>query len=299
MESVCVFGSAARDSVDQYSDRDVLIVASDWQCREDLVRHWREDGWSVATYTPNRLKKMIGAGSLFVQHLRLEGRIVTDKSGWLKDTLWRAVPKESYFKDAAASVALAQPIERFCPHAKISEQLISADMAYVALRNFGICYLADRNQLSFDYAHIVSRLSEDFGLRLVERELLASLRGAKALYRKGVGCADIEGNIKDLSKVLSKFFVGQPLTPVSPSCPVRRLAGGYSTIRDFEASIVAKHGRTPTESEIHSVGLDDVWRWVKRPRDYTWGVRNCSVGQLNRLLANRDPIGLESLRDRC
>ena len=298
MESVCIFGSAARNSLDKYSDRDVLIVASDGRRREELVGLWRDEGWSVAAYSPNRLRKMIGAGSLFVQHLRLEGRILADKSGWLVDALCGAVPKKSYQKDAAASAALARPIERLCPHAKIAEQLISADVAYVALRNFGICYLADRKQLSFDYTQIVSRLSGDFGLSSAEKDLLASLRGAKALYRKGVGCADVEGSIEDLSVVLSKFFVGQPLTPVSPCSPVRRLAGGYSTIRDFEASIVARCGRTPTETDINSMGLNDVWRWVKRPRDYTWGVRNCSAGQLNRLLANGGSPGVELLGDR-
>ena len=299
IESICIFGSTARNSTDQHSDRDVLVAAGNRSRRDELVECWTRRGWSVASYTPSRLQRMIGAGSLFVQHLKLEGRIVEDKFGWLRDTLNSATPRESYANDALASVALVKPIERFEPSTQLSEHLISADLAYVAVRNFGICHLADRNRLSFDYAQIVGRLSDNFGLGSAERELLTSLRVAKSCYRAGGVSNGISGNVEDLSIVLSKFFVNQPLAPVSPCSPVRRLAGGYSTIRDFEASIVARYGRAPTDSEIHSMGLDDVWRWVKRPRDYTWGVRNCSVEQLNRLLANGDRLGVESLGDRC
>lgn len=298
IESICIFGSTARNSTDQHSDRDVLVAAGNKSRRDELVECWTRRGWSVASYTPSRLQRMIAVGSLFVQHLKLEGRIVEDKFGWLRDTLKDATPRKSYANDAMSSVALVKPIERFEPSTQLSEQLISADLAYVAARNFGICHLADRNQLSFDYAQIVGRLSDDFGLSSAERELLTSLRVAKSCYRGGVGCSGVLGTVKDLSIVLSKFFVNQPLASISPCSPVRRLAGGYSTIRDFEASIVARYGRTPTETEIRSMGLDDVWRWVKRPRDYTWGVRNCSVGQLNRLLANGDSLEVESFGER-
>ena len=294
VESVCVFGSTARSSIDKYSDRDVLIVTEDGERQRELANFWIRRGWSVASYTPNRLWRMIGAGSLFVQHLKLEGRMVADRAGWLAKTLCGAMPKESYASDAMASIALARPIERFDPRLQLSEAPVSADLAYVAVRNFGICFLADQKQISFDYAQIINRLGKEFCLSSIEIELLRSLRTAKSFYRRGVGCGEIEGSIEDLSMVLSKFFVGQPLTPVDPRSPVRRLAGGYSTIRDLEASIVARCGGTPTKAEIHSMGLDDVWRWVKRPRDYTWGVRNCSVGQLNRLLAGEDSLRMES-----
>ena len=53
---------------------------------------------------------MIQSGSLFIQHLKLEGIIIEDNGGWLFDTLDQAKPKKSYISDAAASVSLALPI---------------------------------------------------------------------------------------------------------------------------------------------------------------------------------------------
>lgn len=280
VEGVCIFGSIARDSADQHSDRDVLVVAGSKHRRRELVGCWKNQGWSVASYTPHRLQRIVAAGSLFVQHLKLEGRVVEDESGWLTETLNGAMPKKTYADDAIASVALAKPIERFDPEFQLSDVPISADLAYVAVRNFGVCYLADRNQISFDYSQIVDRLGEEFCLSSVEVDLLLSLRVAKFCYRKGITCAQAEGNMESLTSVLSKLFLKSPLSAIDPKSPVRNLGSGYSTLRDFEASVIARLGRMPTESDIQSLGLEKIWRWVTRPGEYTWHVRNFTAGEL-------------------
>ena len=273
IESVCVFGSSARSSTDGLSDRDVLIVADDKHRRYQMAALWRQRGWSVAVYSPSRLLRMIKSGSLFIQHLKLEGIIVEDKDGWLSDKLDKAKPKKSYMHDAEASISLALPIERFESEALINNNLITADLGYVAIRNFGVCHLADKKQLSFDYRQIVSRLGEDFRLDRREVELLKSLRAGKASYRGDTECARIDGSVGELRYVLSKFFVDRPLEQIDHDFPTRRLAGGYTMLRDFEASIVARLGRCPTKSELLARGLDQVWKWVRDPRTYSWSVR--------------------------
>lgn len=280
IESVCIFGSLARNSVDQHSDRDVLVVAGCPYRRVELTDCWRKQGWSVASYTPHRLQRIVAAGSLFVQHLKLEGRVVEDESGWLTETLNGAMRKKTYADDAIASVALAKPIERFDPEFQLSEAPVSADLAYVAVRNFGICYLADRNRISFDYSQIVNRLGEEFCLSSMEMDLLLSLRVAKFCYRKRITCAQAKGNMESLTSVLSKLFLKRPLSTIDPRSPVRNLGSGYSTLRDFETSVIARLGRMPTESDIRSLGLEKIWRWVTRPGEYTWHVRNFTAGEL-------------------
>ena len=158
IESVCIFGSAARSSADQLSDRDVLIVSDDRYRRQHLVNYWRRAGWSVAIYSPGRMLKMIQAGSLFIQHIKLEGILLQDQNGWLEHLLQSAKKKQSYEADARASVSLALPIERFAADASIEQNLIVSDLAYVAIRNFGICYLANRGVMIFDYHRIVDHL---------------------------------------------------------------------------------------------------------------------------------------------
>ena len=155
VESICVFGSAARSSTDGISDRDILVVSSNSLKRNLLIHEWKSKGWSVASYSPYRLMRMIDSGSLFIQHLKLEGIILKDNHRWLERSLQAAEKKKTYESDAKESVALALPIERFTADSLIQDNLIVSDMAYVALRNFGICFLAEKGKLVFDYHMIV------------------------------------------------------------------------------------------------------------------------------------------------
>ena len=278
VEGVCVFGSAARGSGDDYSDRDVLIVSSDRRRRDRMTSAWRAHGWSVAAYTPSRLRKMANAKSLFVQHLKLEGIVTRDRGRWLRGLLDGAEPKDSYAADAAMSVELALPIERFEAEAPIRDRLATADMGYVAARNFGICHLADSGRLSFDYNRIVSRLADDFDLDRRETDLLLSLRAGKTAYRRGAPCGGVVGSVGELRSVLSRFFPSRPLGQIDGSAPPRKLAGGYATLRDYEAAAVVKSGPRPTGAELAALRADPIWKWVCDPRAYAWNIRAMGNG---------------------
>ena len=286
IESICIFGSEARKSTDELSDRDVLIVSNDCNRLEQLKFKWGGDGWSVSAYSPSRFLGIVKARSLFVQHLRLEGLMVQDKDGWLGNRLREARRKESYACDAMASAALGIPVERFRSDARVNENLITADLGYVAVRNFGICHLADNGQLSFDYRQVVRRLAADFFLTFREVELLESLRVGKACYRNATRCSELAVPVEDLRKLLSKLFVYRPLGQIESDAPPRTLGGGYSMLRDFEALVVAKLGRCPTDAELRPMGLDQLWKWVCSPGTYSWNVRCLSNSDLRNVNLN-------------
>ena len=283
IESVCIFGSHARGSNDTISDRDVLLIAEDRNRRKHLVERWKNRGWSVACYSPSRFKKLIGAGSLFVQHLKHEGQIVSDAGKWLESCLAAAVPKKRYAGDAARSVILALPIERLEADALIANNLIAADLAFVAIRNFGVCHLADKNRLCFDYSAILAHLGKDLDLDAKTLSLLNTLRQGKAAYRKGVDDFPIRGSIGELREALSNLFELRPLLEIGSDQPIRWLGGGYPTLREFETSVVARLGHAPTAEEIEELGLSTVWRWVRSPRDYSWDIRNLSESRMSML----------------
>ena len=274
------FGSAARSSSDQMSDRDVLVVSGDSQRRQQLFDHWRKAGWSVANYSPSRLLKMIGAGSLFIQHLKLEGILLRDQGGWLERALRSAESNQSYEADARASVSLAAPIERFASEALIQQSPIVSDLAYVALRNFGICHLADKGEMIFDYHRIVESVGNDFGLSPREMKLVHSLRAGKAAYR-GLGSWNgVSHTVEELRSVLSKFFRHRPLEKIQYSSPVRDLGSGYATLRDFEAAVVTKIQEFELTGITGSLGLKRVCNVIKDPRTYAWDLRNLSQDDL-------------------
>ena len=280
IESICIFGSAARTSTDEMSDRDVLIVISDSYRRKHIVDYWRKSGWSVASYSPSRLLKMIGAGSLFIQHLKLEGILLRDQHGWLEQALQFAKKKQNYETDAKASVLLALPIERFASNALVQHNLITSDLAYVAFRNFGICHLADKGEMVFDYHQIVEHVREDFGLSADEATLIHSLRAGKSAYRSAGSWCETPSTVGELRYVLSKIFQHRPLEKIQYSNPVRNLGGGYATLRDFEAAVVKEIEKFEMTGNAHSICLKHVYNLIKNPRVYAWDVRNLSQSDL-------------------
>lgn len=280
IESVCVFGSSARMSTDGLSDRDVLVVASEKSRRDSIVNSWHRRGWSVAVYSPCRFLKMIEAKSLFIQHLRIEGIIVEDVNGWLTDRLQNAKPKQSYAADAQRSVILALPLERLDESVTIAQELVSADLAYVAARNFGVCYLADSGRLTFDYNQIIEGLGKEFPLSSSEVALLKSLRRGKVAYRNKRQCTEVAGTVGELRDLLSKFFVERPLGEVDQNGPIRNLRTGYGTLRDFETWMVSRMRLGNVQLSQLGEDLCLVYKRICSPRNYSWDIRNMRVEDL-------------------
>lgn len=79
--ALMLYGSVARGDQDADSDIDVL------QLVDYLPGHSRIEGIDVSRYTVNQLLEMARRGSLFVLHLREEGRIIEDRSGVLRGIL--------------------------------------------------------------------------------------------------------------------------------------------------------------------------------------------------------------------
>lgn len=274
VESICIFGSYARCSRDQYSDQDILVVCDDRYRLKQLREFWISSGWSVSAYSSNRFSKMAQSGSLFVQHLKLEGNIVEDKGGWLRHKLDHASPKKSYSFDAYESVNLALPLERFESSTQINQCLLVADIAYVAVRNFGICYLADRGDFTFDYLRIVDLLANEFSLSENDSKTLKNLRAAKAAYRSGAEYNKALGTAQEIRNILSSFFPHRHLDEIGQSVSVRQLGNGYSTLRDFEALVMSQYDWPSLHHQSSSINLSQVWKWVRDPRSYSWQVRN-------------------------
>ena len=287
VESLCVFGSSARGTEDNLSDRDILVVAEDSIRRTEIAKQWTGIGWSVAAYSPSRFLKLVETGSLFIQHLKFEGQILRDNGGWLETVLQFARPNTSYAKDKSDSVFLVKPIERLSTNSRIGTQLLAADLSYVAVRNFGICHLADKGLFTFDFDQIVSQISVEFELSSDEENVLKSLRQGKAAYRKGIKQLHLEGTVGELRELLSKLFMDNQLGRIDREHPIRKLSGGYTMLRDFEASVVAQLGRAPNSSEAASLGLGKIWKWVMNPRHYSWIVRQAS--QRDYMFPSRNP----------
>jgi hypothetical protein len=85
-----IFGSFARGDASEDSDIDVLVLAPR---RSKPTKRGRVN---VSTYDESTLREMAERGSLFVLHLRNEGRILRDDKGTLSRCLDSYRPPETY-----------------------------------------------------------------------------------------------------------------------------------------------------------------------------------------------------------
>lgn len=284
VESICIFGSIARSSSDELSDKDVLIVADEFERRDLLARVWQSKGWNVSMYSPRRILKMKEVGSLFLQHIKLEGRMVVDRNDWLQHLLDSSKVKDSYREDAESSIKLALPIERFSSSDLLSNRLLVADISYVSIRNLGICRAADRGEFIFDYYDVVDSLRETCHLSDEETALMRSFREGKSAYRRFDTCDSVVGTIDEIKILLEKLFGCQKLSEIPIYAPIRDLGCGYSTLRDFEASLSRRFETIPNSINFPKA-IGKILEAIRNPHKYSWEVRNLDAQKLNDLLS--------------
>ena|ERR1700730_10972121 len=154
-----VFGSISRGDNDTLSDRDVLLVDDDTQLLKQRKAVLEEEGWSVASYTFAKLNSLVSKGALFVKHLQDEANILRDVDGRLRLTLDSFRPNTSYYDDLVENSQLANLAE-IRPDTP-EGSLWAADILYVATRNFGVLYLAQKGIYLFSYSRLLDALVEN------------------------------------------------------------------------------------------------------------------------------------------
>ena len=107
VRSVVLFGSAARGDHDALSDVDIcaIIDRTEFNRLEDIrcsvATKYDTTATSVSMYTTTVVDDMVRCNSLFLWHLRLEGKIIHDRDGWLSHRLANLAPYDRYASDLA------------------------------------------------------------------------------------------------------------------------------------------------------------------------------------------------------
>lgn len=91
-----LYGSQARGDADEYSDTDVLAVTDSLDEAESAASCLPFKNVKVSAYSWNELKAMAGYGSLYLQHLALEGVYLSGGKGSLRlEALLNDLPRFS------------------------------------------------------------------------------------------------------------------------------------------------------------------------------------------------------------
>lgn len=184
MLSVCIIGSEARRTHDALSDRDVLVVGSETAELRRTQKNWQERGWNVSVFDRLAFSRLAEVQSLFVQHVKLEGRLVRDDQAYLQSTFHTYRPKSNYVgerNDALRAIAhLPHPSGNYW------HDLCLGDIVSVLSRNVAILHLATSYRYQFGFDELMGAMTAEFDLDHEEEAALLALRRIKYSYRARV-----------------------------------------------------------------------------------------------------------------
>ena len=99
INSLAIYGSKARNDYDSYSDNDLLIVSDSFNNTFEIEQSYNKRGFSCSAYTFNKLEILSKRKALFIQHLKQDAKIISDKDNRLQNLLDCYSPKENYLKE--------------------------------------------------------------------------------------------------------------------------------------------------------------------------------------------------------
>ena len=267
-----IFGSASRGDSDALSDRDILIVDNDVYTLNQRQEALEASGWSVASYTFSKLDVLVKKGSLFIQHLKDEAKILRDVDGRLCSTLKAFQAKTSYRSEIEENARLAY-LTAVWPNSRAGA-LWAADVLYVTTRNFGILQLAERGRYVFSYSEVLEALVKYGVIDEYALPDLLKLRLAKSFYRSrqhmSVGAATTI--VKRAVEILpAQSFPTQAVavTPneiLSGSHALPRKSPAYHRLRNLERTYLALLALYPART-THKA-LATLAGWIENPRAY-------------------------------
>jgi len=182
--SIAIFGSSLREDFDKYSDRDLLVVANDFETLEKLKAEYSKDDWSISYYTYSKLKYLAENGSLFIKHLQNESKIIIDKKDKLKKILNEFKPKNNYKNDIQDCENYFDII-RAIPKTNLGFAWF-CDSLYAGLRNYLVFKNAENGIFEFSFIKLLNGLKKQGKIKQSDVETLMELRVVKRNYREGV-----------------------------------------------------------------------------------------------------------------
>jgi predicted nucleotidyltransferase len=182
--SVAIYGSSTRENFDKYSDKDILIVAEHYKELKSLKTEYEKQGFSVSTYTYSKLKFMSENGSLFIDHLVKESKVLIDYDQNFNLILKNHISKKPSFKEFQDNKNYFKILE-FIPNSKKGFGWF-CDCLYIGFRNYLILKSAERNNFNFSYLTLLEELKYENIIAENEIEILRELRVVKRNYREKV-----------------------------------------------------------------------------------------------------------------
>ncbi|PZX18418.1 hypothetical protein LX81_01049 [Palleronia aestuarii] len=257
MISICEIGSVARCESDILSDKDLLAVGCSVEA-EMAVSDYKASGWNIAHYSWLEFNEMAQSQSLFVQHVKQDGRIVRDDQGYLRNLLDIYRPNCNYTEQLSSAI---KPIRLFGGvESSYWGKLFQADILYVAVRNACILHRATVAEPEFDFKRLIDWASCIVGLTPAEKDTLLRLRLLKHAYRARCTAIDVSDliEISSATRKLANYWAGLSCATEN----AKEVSNGYFEMRALEGQLVRAVGPVYMDKLDRSHELTELWSTI-------------------------------------
>ena len=276
-----IFGSEARGDNDIFSDRDLLIVSDDETTLREMKSKYEFIGWSCTAYSWSRLQHVADQGSLFVQHLKQESRVLSDPSGRLAHLLAQYSTKASYKRESNGAASLLGTLVQHLPRCDAGP-MWTLDVLSVGFRSLAVATLADNGIYAFSNSGIIDGLTRIGMVSKDDGRQLNVLRRFKALYRQGLVDRRISWcDVFDWIRLVDRIFALELSSRCVQTIEIVELAladgstvqadsDWYARCRRIESALRMLRPRQDRERVEFRKQRQKLFRIVESPNSYAW-----------------------------
>jgi len=257
MSILLEFGSRARGDNDKYSDVDLLEVEN-FSSSESQEEH-------IHYYTKRRLQVLKNFKSLFLVHLKKEGRIISDESNWLKNFL----DSIQDFQASDDNLNLVKYYLQVLLSINPTDKQISwwFDCLYVFMRDYLIKQNSQYNIYSFSSTKYAKPIK---GVRNIDlTNIILTLRKQNKVFRNSQLSLKIDLDINELKQTLMNALSIKLLKE-----NIKAIFISSSIIEQYFRLRLLEGLYLNDEIEI----LDnDILKFISTPHAYNWEIRHSNL----------------------
>ncbi len=180
--SFLIHGSIVRSKIDEYSDRDCVIISNEPIENIGLYHKLKDRNWSCSIYSTNKFSHLTKTKSLFVKHLKDESVVIFDKENFFGNLIQSYTPKDNYKDELDENFEI---LKHFLTIPKLPDYKFFLDVFYVVFRN-ALIFIQNPTTVNFSYQECIQMLHLQNKISKEELDELSSLRVCKYLYRTNI-----------------------------------------------------------------------------------------------------------------
>ncbi len=176
------FGSGKRGDCDFTSDKDLLLLGSNWKQISDEVARRSLEGFSVSAFLFDKATYLVNNGNLFFKHICDEGILVSGSQDQFQNLIlnWRAA--NDYRDEIYENIDLLELIH-FIPQSNFGVAAI-VDILISSVRNILIRRLAGQGEYVFSWGKIFAAAHERKLIKYEDIQVFFTARYLKNRYRQ-------------------------------------------------------------------------------------------------------------------